>query len=236
MTDETLLLIVEDERDLAETLSSQFTADGIHCRAFDSGEAALESARLELFGCALIDIELPGLSGLDLQARLIQEGFHFPLLLMSGHASTNDVVRAYENGAFRYFQKPVDALDLLASVRQALDWYQRCRRWQAARTDRLAAFTTREKEIVELLRRDMSVKQIARWLNISPSTVEKHRANIFAKVNVTSAVGLLTYLSGESHPPPSAHRHRPHWRRPSEVSLTGPRLRQVPVGVSESES
>lgn len=190
MSSQPLVLIVEDHAEAAQSLAALLPAERLACQVYSSAEAFLEAAPLEAADCLLLDLGLPGISGLALQERLQARGVELPVILLMGAATVADTIRAFENGACRVFPKPLEPLVLVEAVQTAVARHRARLERRVAFDHRLQALTAREREVLRLLLHDRPTKQIARVLGISPSTVEKHRAKILTKCGVNSVVGL----------------------------------------------
>ena len=139
-------------------------------------------------------MRLPGLSGLDLQARLAKREDLLPIIFLTGHAEVPDSVRAIQGGAVDFLVKPIDGKVLLAAVHRALEQNREDRAARARRQEILAKYdrlTDREKEVFEHLVRGQLNKQVAADLNISERTIKQHRARIYTKLDTDSMAGLV---------------------------------------------
>ena len=145
-------------------------------------------------GCLILDLQMPGMDGLDLQRALRERGGMQPFIVVTGAADTSKAVAAMHLGAFDFLQKPVEWQQLFDRIRKALDqdaaWHRRLddRTEVQSRLDRL---TPREREIADFVARGMLTKEIARKLDISPKTVEVHRAHAVEKLGVQSVAQLV---------------------------------------------
>ncbi|MBS0328685.1 MAG: response regulator transcription factor [Proteobacteria bacterium] len=148
-------------------------------------------------GCLVLDIRMPGMSGIELQEKLSREQAHLPVIIVTGHGDVPVTVRAMKTGAFEFLQKPFNDQVLIDAIQAALGkygavWDQEDKRSQANRS--LATLTRREREVLELLRRGKPNKVIAAELDLSVRTVEGHRANITEKMGVKSLGQLIELL------------------------------------------
>jgi len=183
--------LVDDDAAVARAIGEILEGEGLEVRSFDSAEAFLEACDREARGCVLLDVRLPGLNGLQAQAALEARGVEMPVIFLTGHGDVPMSVRAMKAGAFDFLQKPVAADTLMARVYAALrlDEGRRADRTQAEQARlRLERLTGREREVLTLLLRGRSNKQVAKELRVSPRTAEVHRRNILLK---TQTVNLL---------------------------------------------
>jgi FixJ family two-component response regulator len=193
MSSKPFVLIVEDDRDLADSLKSLFDDEGLPCVTFPSAEAFLRDELVPRCGCVVLDVRLPGLSGLDCQERLLSSGIQLPVVVITGEANVAETIRAFKHGAFAVLQKPVEPTELISTVRSAIALDVSRRQARNIRDLLLESLTDREREVLELLLQDKPTKQIARKLGVSSSTVEKDRAKILSKAGANSVVGLAGY-------------------------------------------
>ncbi|NIG74901.1 response regulator transcription factor [Klebsiella sp. Ap-873] len=188
--------LIDDDAAIRDSLSLLLATVGWQTQAFDSAQAFQQSVGDldQLDGCMLLDIRMPGKTGLTLLEEWTQQGLALPVIIMTGHGNIDLCRRAFKNGAFEFLTKPVDA-DLLFEVVGAAMEQQKAKvearqQWQPLQ-EKLATLTTREKEMLEQLIQGYSSKEIAQLCSLSPRTVEAHRANIFSKLEVNSLPKLL---------------------------------------------
>jgi FixJ family two-component response regulator len=170
------------------------TAEGLEVRLYASANDFLEQFTAECPGCLILDVRLPGLSGLDLQTRLAGLEASLPIIFLTGHAEVPDSVRAIQGGAVDFLVKPIDGKILLAAVQRALDQNRDDREARARRQEVVAKYerlTEREKEVFAHLVRGQLNKQVAADLNISERTIKQHRARIYSKLDTDSMAGLV---------------------------------------------
>jgi FixJ family two-component response regulator len=183
--------IVDDEPGMRVLLSRLFESAGIRSLAYASAESLLEELEGTNFGCLVVDIGLGGISGLDLQSELRRLCPDTSIVVISGRATVADAVRAFRNRASAFFEKPFDNRELLAAVKElVVDWELRQSKLQAVESI-LSPLSTREREVLEALMAGKKTVQVAHELNISASTVEKHRLRIFEKTGVDSIIELI---------------------------------------------
>ncbi|WP_336983030.1 MULTISPECIES: response regulator transcription factor [unclassified Cedecea] len=188
--------LIDDDAAIRDSLSLLLATVGWQTQAFDSAHAFQQNAGdlSQLDGCMLLDIRMPGKTGLTLLEEWTQQGLALPVIIMTGHGNIDLCRRAFKNGAFEFLTKPVDA-DLLFEVVGTAMEQQKAKvearqQWQPLQ-EKLATLTAREKEMLKQLIQGYSSKEIAQLCSLSPRTVEAHRANIFSKLEVNSLPKLL---------------------------------------------
>lgn len=196
-----LIRIVDDDEGLAESFRLLLESMGWETRVWTDGRTFLEQDDLQGPGCILLDVRMPGLSGLDVQAALADKGSSLPVIFLSAHGTIAMAVQALKHGADDFLEKPVDPMALLQKVSFAVTRSAAAAeqsRAQTAGLDRFARLTGREKEVVDEVLGQNANKDIARHLGIEVSTVKMHRANAFAKLGVHSPAELieLAYRTG----------------------------------------
>ncbi len=196
------VFIIDDNAAVRDAIRWLVEQVGLNARTFSSAREFLDTFQPGMRGCLVLDIRMPGMSGLDLQEKLAQEGAHLPVIIVTGHGDVPITVRAMKSGAFEFLQKPFNDQTLIDAIQAALDkygeiWNQEDRRERASRS--LATLTRREREVLDLLRRGKPNKVIAAELGLSVRTVEGHRANITEKMGVKS-LGQLIELVLKSDP------------------------------------
>ena len=183
--------IVDDDAAIRDSLDWLFRSRGVACATWPSAEKFLAAWRPDLAGCLLLDIRMSGMSGLALFDRLKAIGCPLPVIFLTGHGDVPSAVAAIKKGARDFVEKPFNDNDLVDRVLAALAEDDR-RRDRAAR---LAGLTAREREIMDLVLAGRLNKQIADDLGISMRTVEVHRAHVFEKMGVKTAVELARLLA-----------------------------------------
>lgn len=192
--------IVDDDPGVRRALGRILAANGLETAAYGSGEEFLERFDPELAGCLVLDLEMPGLGGLELQHLLVERGVILPVLFLTGRGSIHTSVCAMKDGAVDFLTKPVDADALLAAVNLAID---RDRTARDARSERLgierrfATLTPREREVLPYVLSGWLSKQIASDLDIVEKTVKVHRSRIMHKLE-TKSVAELVRLAGRA--------------------------------------
>lgn len=192
-----LVTIVDDDPSICEALSDLLRSVGIDAISFSSTRALLETALPERPGCIVLDVRLPGPSGLDLQAQLNSRGNRMPIIFMTGHGDIPMSVRAMKAGAVDFLTKPVRDQDMLDAVAAAIE-RDEARRKADADVHRVAALaatlTPREREVSRAVSRGLINKQIAHELGISEITVKLHRGNAMRKMEARTVADLVRML------------------------------------------
>ncbi|HEX6605224.1 MAG TPA: response regulator FixJ [Sphingomicrobium sp.] len=191
MSDEELRLVhlVDDDEAIRRSVGFMLKTSGFHVRTYESGFDLLKSASNLEPGCVLLDIRMPGMDGLEVQATLRDKGVTLPVIIMTGHGDVTLAVQAMKSGAIDFIEKPFEKAVLLGAIEHAI---QRLRQSSANRERaddaavRLQVLTPREREVLDGLARGLPNKTIAYDLGISPRTVEIHRANLMSKLGVRS--------------------------------------------------
>ncbi len=188
--------VVEDDAEVRESLTLVIRGMGLDVDAYASAEAFLDGYRdcPETPKCMVLDIRMPGLSGLGLQQMLVAEGRGMPTIMMSGCADISTAVRAMSAGAVDFLEKPVNLQILGARIREAIDCYVRQQRQTSRKTElarQMERLSARQREVLDLLMAGERSKQIARELGIGEKTVAKHRATVLEKMQVDSVIELV---------------------------------------------
>ena len=190
--------IVDDDEAIRDALAWLFETRGVDCRGWPSGEAFLTEWQAEWRGCIVLDIRMGGMSGLTCFDLLRQKGCQLPVIFLTGHGDVPMAVSALKNGAFDFVEKPFNDNDLVDIVVNALAADARSQQIKATRENvlqQLAQLTSREREVMDQILAGKFNKVIADELSISMRTVEVHRARVFEKMGVRSAVELAQQLS-----------------------------------------
>jgi FixJ family two-component response regulator len=187
------IYIVDDNPAVRDAIRFLVKQVGLTPKVFSSAQEFLDFFKAEMRGCLVLDIRMPGISGLDLQEQLTRIDAHIPVIIITGHGDVPITVRAMKSGAFEFLQKPFNDQVLIDTIQTALKqydpiWKEEDKRNEA--TKNLAVLTKREREVLELLKNGKSNKLIARELVLSVRTIEGYRANITDKLGAKS-LGVL---------------------------------------------
>ena len=192
-TDPTVLL-VEDDQEMRESIEWMLQKEGISVEAYSTPQALLDCYDPNRPGCLVLDLKLPGMSGVELWNELERIGGRHPFIVISGHGDVSNAVEAMRTGAIDFIQKPFSRQAFLTRVRQAIDCdaeNRKQREKQCALRKRLQSLTPREREVLDLVVDGELTKNIARKLGIRPKTVEVHRSHITSKLGVDSTAQLV---------------------------------------------
>jgi len=199
MNGEGIAHIVDDDAAIRDSLEWLLSSRGVKARSWESGEAFLAGLTEPPRGCAVLDIRMDGMSGVELHDRLLARGARLPAIFLTGHGDVPLAVAALKRGAFDFVEKPFNDNDLVDRIALAIrhDELQRERLESAATVAaRIAALTPRERQVMERVLAGDYNKTIADALGIAVRTVEVHRARIFEKMGVRSAVELAQLVAG----------------------------------------
>jgi FixJ family two-component response regulator len=188
-----LIHIVDDDESLRASLLDLLGAAGFEARGYDSTGAFLLDPPPDRPGCVLLDVRMPGPSGIDLQAALQRHGVTIPVVFLTGHADVATSVRAMKAGAVDFLEKPVTRETLLDAIKRALEGDNlRRKALEAAKrkSARLAVLTAREREVFDRIVAGKLNKQIAAELGVSLRTVKAYRAQVMEKLAVDTAAEL----------------------------------------------
>jgi FixJ family two-component response regulator len=191
---EPLVFIVEDDESMRRALSNLFHSVGLEVQLFGSASEMLQGGLPDVASCLVLDIRLPGLSGLDFQAELAKANIHIPIIFMTGHGDIPMSVRAMKGGAVDFLTKPFRDQDMLDAVTVAIERDRKRRETDKIVTNLKTHFETltpREREILALVSSGLMNKQIAAELGLAEITVKIHRGHIMKKMGAKSLADLL---------------------------------------------
>jgi FixJ family two-component response regulator len=193
-----LVLIVDDDESVRRGLERLLRSDGLDVKCFGSSKEFVAGPFPDRLACLVLDLRLPGASGLEVQEALARAGCEIPIIFISGYADVRSSVLALKAGAVDFLQKPVGDQDLLDTVHETLGRARLARRERAERAAILARFallSPRERDVLRLLLRGMLNKQIAAELGISEKTVKFHRGRVMSKTEAGSMAELVRQAS-----------------------------------------
>lgn len=196
-----MVYLVDDDAAIRDALAWLLRSRGIRSSAWSSAEAFIKDYRPEMSGCLILDIRMTGMTGTELYEQLLAQGCAMPVIFLTGHGDVPLAVKALKRGAFDFIEKPGNDNELVDRVVAALQLAE-SRRWQdgerTAVEVRLSTLTEREREVMAGILAGKLNKVIADELQIAMRTVEVHRARIFEKMGVRSAVELAQRLAAHS--------------------------------------
>jgi len=187
------VFVVDDDAAVRDGLAMMFDSAGLPVEAFASAEAFLAAYDPARAGCLVLDVQMPGYNGPQLQQILNELGLRIPVIFLTGYGDVPTSVMAMKRGAVDFLTKPIDARQILERVQAALERDRGIREQESGReTHRqaLAALSLRERDVLALAVEGLSNKEIARRLNISHRTVEVHRSRILLKTGASTLLGL----------------------------------------------
>ncbi len=197
MSDQASVFVVDDDREVRDALRLLLESVGLRVECFESSQAYLKQFNPEKPGCLVLDVRMPGMSGLDLQARLAEERLCPPIIIVTGHGDVPMAVRAVQAGAMNFIEKPFNDQVLLDSVHRAMekDAQQRGEVSRLAEIEaRFEKLTPREREVLKLVVAGRRNKLIAADLGVSQSTVEAHRAKVMEKMEAATLSELMRMM------------------------------------------
>ncbi|MGD1072707.1 MAG: response regulator transcription factor [Bryobacteraceae bacterium] len=189
-----IIAIVDDDPSVRKGIERLIRSLGWQAESFASAQEFLDGPRTEAPSCLVLDLQLPGLSGLDLQKRMAEAGLETPIIFLTGHGDIPASVKAMKAGAVEFLTKPVDEQDLLNAIQEAIERDRRTREQQAEMRDlrdRYQNLTAREQEVMQQVITGLLNKQIAAELKITEDTVKFHRGNIMRKMRAASLADLV---------------------------------------------
>ena len=191
---EKLVFVIDDDADVRSSLSSLFRSVGVQSTTFSSAAEFLSGHRPDVPSCLVLDVRLPGVGGIELQAELAKANIHIPIIFITGYGDIPMTVRAMRAGAVEFLTKPFRDQDLLDAVRLGLDRDSARREREQVLSGLASAYetlTAREKEVFQLVTAGLMNKQIAAKLGVSENTVKVHRGNAMRKMGARSLADLV---------------------------------------------
>jgi RNA polymerase sigma factor (sigma-70 family) len=197
MTESSVVFVVDDDASVCSSLKLLLSTVGLQVETFNSADSFLRKKRSDVTSCLVLDIRLPGLSGLDFQRELAARHICIPIVFLTGHGDIPMSVRAMKSGAVEFLTKPFRDQDLLDAVRIALE-RDRARREQEKEVtelqQRFNSLTSRERQVISMLVSGMLNKQIAGQLGTAESTVKVQRSRAMEKMHAESLVDLVRMI------------------------------------------
>ena len=202
-----IVFVIDDDASLRNALTNLFRSVGLRAEVFGSAPELLQSKLPDVPSCLVLDVRLPGLSGLDFQAELSKANIHIPIIFMTGHGDIPMTVRAMKAGAVDFLTKPFRDQDMLDAVAAAIERDRERRKEEKVLSElrsRFASLTPREQEVLALVASGLMNKQIAAEIGLAEITVKIHRGNIMKKMSARSLADLvrMAELLGVRHPKP----------------------------------
>ena len=195
--------VVDDDEAVRTSLDWLISSVNLPVRTFGSAKAFLDHYRPGAEGCVVVDVRMPGMSGLELQKKLAESASHLPIIIITGHGDIHMAVDAMKAGAFDFIEKPFDDQLLLDLVQKAVEKSLEAAHDQALREEiarRLALLTPREREVLDLVMLGEPNKRIALALGICEKTVEAHRAKVMEKTQARSVAELIKLVLAAGEP------------------------------------
>ena len=188
------VFVVDDDASVREALDGLFRSIGLQAKTFGSAAEFLQHKLPDAPSCLVLDVRLPGLSGLDFQADLAAAGLHIPIIFMTGHGDIPMTVKAMKAGAVEFLPKPFRDQDMLDAVQQALERDRERRERNSGLAKLKSSFDTltpREQEVMSLVTAGLMNKQVAGEIGVSEITAKVHRGNIMRKMGAKSLAELV---------------------------------------------
>lgn len=202
---DSLVYVVEDDDALRDSLCWLIESAGYRVAAYSNAESFLAYLEPEERGCLVLDVRMPGMSGIELQERLIRRGLHLSIIFITGHGDVPMAVNALKRGAFDFIEKPFQDQALLARIESVARSGRNPMEGERSRlvASRLTSLSQREREVMDRVIEGKPNKCIADELGISVKTVEAHRARMMGKLDVNSVAELVRLSVGWSMPGPT---------------------------------
>lgn len=189
-----LVFVIDDDASMREAIGRLLHATGLTVRTFGSAREFLSTRLPDIPACVVLDVRLPGLSGLDLQREMVERGIHVPIIFITGHGDIPMSVQAMKAGAVEFLTKPFRDQDLLDAVRSGIEVDRKARKERAEMAElreRHQQLTQREREVMSLVVEGLLNKQIALRLGTSEKTIKIHRSHVMQKMHADSLAELV---------------------------------------------
>ena len=189
-----LIHLIDDDEAVRSALALLIGTVGLRVRTWEDPQAFLRDFDRQGIGAIVLDVRMPGISGLTVLDTLVAEGVDHPIIMLTGNGTVETCRRAFKSGAAEFLEKPVDDEALLDALQKAVREHVRSRERNAADRDareRYGQLSEREREVLGLIVAGLTNKEIGRALDVSPRTVETHRANLFAKLEAESLAQVI---------------------------------------------
>ena len=203
-----LIHLIDDDEAVRASRALLISTVGLRVQPWADPQAFLANFDRQAIGAIVLDVRMPGISGLTVLDTLIAQGVDQPVIMLTGHGTVEMCRRAFKSGAAEFLEKPVDDEALLEALQNAVRQHVKSRqRHEAGREarQRYAQLSEREREVLGLIVAGLTNKEIGRALDLSPRTVETHRANLFAKLGAESLAQLIrqyaALVDGQDWPP-----------------------------------
>jgi len=199
-----IVFVVDDDPSALKAACYLIESFGLTAKGFRSAHEFLDAFDPEQPGCLVLDVRMPGMTGLELQQKLTETSQSLPIIMISGHGDVASCAQAFRAGAIDFLEKPVSDERLLQRLKEAIAKDARTRRARHANPQffaRLAQLTPREREVMDLLAQGLSMKQIALEFRISIQTASKHRLRLLEKLGLSNDIELVKALMNNSLSP-----------------------------------
>ncbi|RZJ24656.1 MAG: response regulator transcription factor [Haliea sp.] len=193
-----LIHLIDDDEAVRSSLALLISTVGLRVQPWPDPQAFMAGFDRQAIGAIVLDVRMPGISGLTVLDTLVAQGVDQPVIMLTGHGTVEMCRRAFKAGAAEFLEKPVDDEALLEALQNAVRQHVKSReRSQADRHagERYAQLSAREREVLGLIVAGLTNKEIGRALDVSPRTVESHRANLFAKLQAESLAQLIRHYA-----------------------------------------
>ncbi|CAA6809207.1 MAG: Two component transcriptional regulator, LuxR family [uncultured Thiotrichaceae bacterium] len=197
MIEKPTIHIIDDDSAICASLEALFSSIGLGSKSYHTGEIFLEGYTIHRVGCVLLDVRMPGMSGLQVQREINVVKYAMPVIMMTGHADVQMAVESMKMGALNFIEKPFNEQSMIDLVQEGLSMDQQGREKRleySAFSARIANLTDRERQVLSLVIKEFSNKSIAEQLGVSIKTVEYHRSHMMEKMHAKKIVHLLEML------------------------------------------